>query len=65
MTIRDKVLRGLEICSQLNANNCGQCPYLDVVMKIKDMPVSMCETLLLRDAMVLLQADEREEDDRK
>lgn len=65
MTDRDKVLRGLEICVRSNGNDCEQCPYLATVMKINGMPVSMCENLLLRDALALLQADEREEDDRK
>ena len=61
---REKVIRGLEVCLDRTGapHNCKRCPYHRCVTS----GYVMCgQWEMLEDALALLQADEREEDDRK
>ena len=60
----EKVIRGLEVCLDRTGDphNCKRCPYHCCVTR----GCVMCgQWEMLEDALALLRADEREEDDGK
>lgn len=57
MIDREKVIKGLEICTNISPDGCLRCPYKDE----KDETYSgLCEQVLKHDAFYLLKEQENE-----
>ncbi len=66
MIDREKVITSLEQCTDTTGHrvDCYGCIYQNITVLL-NRPGMMCRDRLMRDALELLRADKREEDDGK